>query len=641
MFYAPICLIIQFIHYCKEVAMNRWLQFSVLMVIALVAFATPRTAFAQDPVTFQVSMAVKMCEGTFNAGSEFVTVAGDINGWSTSADTLTDGDGDSVYVKTINVSGGAATYKFFTTGGLGWEGDPNRTYTVPSGGGTIPVDFFNRDNACNPPGGNVDVIFQVSMAVKICEGTFNPATEVVTVPGDLNGWSTSADTLTDGNGDSIYTTTKSLAEGTTVNYKFWTSGGLGWEGDPNRSYVIPVGGGTVPVDFFNRDDACSQTVNADVLWHSDFTAYQQLGWFNPAIDTVQIRGAFNGWGGSVMDFNSLTTGTYEALVNGTFSLNEAIGHKYFIDLDDATAETRFPGYSGDQDGVRYDHPYTGGDGNRSFVIPGGGQLETPLNWFSDINPQGLLLNTTDSVTVTLHVNMAPAVNDGIPFDPSADSVYIIFVDKMWKGAQAANRGGSAAAFADVKLTATSDPSDTVYEGSFTVIGKAHYGIMYVYEFRTNSGSTSQEGAGLGAPNGRRVRYIQPLAPNSFPRNYTAPLDEWKKNAPLNVETPPYNPSAGVSQDPTPSVPAGFKLGQNYPNPFNPATKMKYTVPERAHVTLKVYNLLGQVVATLVDQTQSAGNYIATFEANNLTTGVYFYRLEAGKFTETRKMVLLK
>ncbi len=619
--------------------MNRWLLCCALVAIAMIV--APHSLLAQGPVTFQLDMSVKICEGTFNPATEFVTVPGDLNGWNTSTDTLTDGDGDSVYVKTINVAGTTVTYKFFSTGGLGWENDPNRTYNVPVGGGTIDPAFFNEDATCNPPGGNVNVTFQVDMAVKICEGTFNPATAVVTVPGDLNGWNTATDTLTDGDGDSVYTKTKSLAENSTVNYKFFATGGLGWEGDPNRQFVVPVGGGNVPVDFFDRDASCSQTANANILWNSDFTAYQQIGWFNPATDSIQVRGAFNAWGGTVMEFDPLTTGVYFTTVSGLFTLNDPIFHKYFIDLDEATAEARFPGYSSDQDGVRYDHPYTVGDGNRQFVLTGGGNQATPLAYYSDINPQGALLNNTDTVTVTMSVNMGSAVNDGIPFDPNADTVYIIFIDRMWKGAQAANRGGLADAFADVKLTPTAAAGDTVYEGSFTVIGKAHYGIMYVYEFRSNSGSTSQEGSGLGAQYGRRVRYIQPLAPNSFPRYYTAPMDTWKKNAPLNVETPPYNPLASVAEDHTPGVPAGFKLGQNYPNPFNPATKMKYTVPERAHVSLKVYNLLGQVVSTLVDQQQSAGNYIATFEANNLPTGVYFYRLEAGRFTETRKMLLLK
>ncbi len=89
------------------------------------------------------------------------------------------------------------------------------------------------------------------------------------------------------------------------------------------------------------------------------------------------------------------------------------------------------------------------------------------------------------------------------------------------------------------------------------------------------------------------------------------------------------------------IPEEYKLNQNYPNPFNPATRITYSIPENAKVTLKVFNLLGQEVAQLVNENQVRGNYVALFEANRLATGVYFYRLEAGKFTDTKKMLLLK
>ena len=89
------------------------------------------------------------------------------------------------------------------------------------------------------------------------------------------------------------------------------------------------------------------------------------------------------------------------------------------------------------------------------------------------------------------------------------------------------------------------------------------------------------------------------------------------------------------------VPEAYTLNQNYPNPFNPVTRITYSIPENAKVSLKVFNLLGQEVATLVNQDQARGNYVALFEANRVATGVYFYRLDAGKFTETKKMLLLK
>jgi hypothetical protein len=89
------------------------------------------------------------------------------------------------------------------------------------------------------------------------------------------------------------------------------------------------------------------------------------------------------------------------------------------------------------------------------------------------------------------------------------------------------------------------------------------------------------------------------------------------------------------------VPAKFSLSQNYPNPFNPSTEIKYSIPKSGIVTLKVYNLLGQEVVTLVNQEQKSGNYIINFDASQLASGVYMYRIQSGDFSLTKKMTLLK
>jgi glucuronoarabinoxylan endo-1,4-beta-xylanase len=92
---------------------------------------------------------------------------------------------------------------------------------------------------------------------------------------------------------------------------------------------------------------------------------------------------------------------------------------------------------------------------------------------------------------------------------------------------------------------------------------------------------------------------------------------------------------------TPTVPQAYTLSQNYPNPFNPTTRIEYTVPRAGDVSLKVYNLLGQEVATLFEGMRQPGRYEATFNASGLPSGVYFYQLRAGNFMETKKLLLLK
>jgi len=97
---------------------------------------------------------------------------------------------------------------------------------------------------------------------------------------------------------------------------------------------------------------------------------------------------------------------------------------------------------------------------------------------------------------------------------------------------------------------------------------------------------------------------------------------------------------GVEQDPY-FVPSSFSLSQNYPNLFNPTTTINYELSATADVTLTVYDVLGEEVATLVDEEKPAGMYSVAFNAANLPSGTYFYQLRAGNFVETKKMILLK
>ncbi|RJP58696.1 MAG: T9SS C-terminal target domain-containing protein [Ignavibacteriales bacterium] len=85
----------------------------------------------------------------------------------------------------------------------------------------------------------------------------------------------------------------------------------------------------------------------------------------------------------------------------------------------------------------------------------------------------------------------------------------------------------------------------------------------------------------------------------------------------------------------------FTLLQNYPNPFNPTTTISYSIPSDEHVTLKVFNTLGEEVAELVNEIEPAGIYRTNFNAENLPSGIYIYRISAGKYTESRKLILIK
>jgi len=92
---------------------------------------------------------------------------------------------------------------------------------------------------------------------------------------------------------------------------------------------------------------------------------------------------------------------------------------------------------------------------------------------------------------------------------------------------------------------------------------------------------------------------------------------------------------------TKEIPEEFRLYQNYPNPFNPNTVIKFSVPKEGHVSLKVFNLLGQKIKTLVDDVMTGGNYEINFSGDQISSGVLFYKLETDNITLVKKMILMK
>jgi len=125
-------------------------------------------------------------------------------------------------------------------------------------------------------------------------------------------------------------------------------------------------------------------------------------------------------------------------------------------------------------------------------------------------------------------------------------------------------------------------------------------------------------------------------PNEYAQWQAQSVGEW-----ANILDMLENGLTSVQKLPGSSVPSQFALNQNYPNPFNPTTQIKYSVPTTDHVSLKVYNSIGQEVATLFDGVQNAGNYVVTFDGTGLAGGIYFYQLQSESVMITKKLVLMK
>jgi len=161
----------------------------------------------------------------------------------------------------------------------------------------------------------------------------------------------------------------------------------------------------------------------------------------------------------------------------------------------------------------------------------------------------------------------------------------------------------------------------------------------IYKYETMFDSTTTQGSLKGKPVG--VEYIgmdYKTVTLSFPLYYMI-LSEAKEMAEY-IMTDKFEEVMPVENDEN-VLPSEYSLSQNYPNPFNPSTKIKYSIPQSSQVIIKVFDVLGNEVKTLVNEEKQVGSYEVEFNAPSLPSGVYFYRLQVNEFTQAQKMILLK
>jgi len=615
-----------------------WLKCSALLLVLVLIGTT--AGLAQNNVTFKVKMGSEVYGGRFHLGQDVVTVRGDFNDWGNSTnnpDTLkTYSATDTSYTITKSLPAGSINYKFWASStALGYESIANnRTFTVVAGNDTIPAAWFNNDSAyLKAP--KVPVKFQVNMSAAILSGLFIRDSDYVRISGSFNGWSTTLDTMKRNSTDSIYTRTDSLDEGSSIQYKFLKTLRINsdYESISNRAYTVPTGGGIIPVAYFNNDSTVHAVATGTIKWQVNIAEMKALGWFDPTKDTMQVRGSFEGWGGTKITQDLFNTNLYSKTISFGELIGNAMAYKFYMKLDSTHATALWGAdWNAHKDDYDYEHPATLGDGNNQFPITQGGTLATTPGFYSQIAPQGLLA-ASDSVNVTFKVKMGPAVHYINPLNLTTDTVRFVLYDRLWRAAMAKNL--HLAAIPDVFKMTGPNMTDTSYTVTIKVKGPTHYNIMYFYRVNKSDGTSYDEGGGLGVSNPYRSRFIGKSG-SVWPASYNAPTDVWQKDPPMPTESSPF--STGILPVGAPLV---YSLNQNYPNPFNPTTTISYTLPERSAVSLRVYNILGQIVETLVNTEQTSGNHVVVFDANRLSSGVYFYRLEAGRFTQVMKMMLLK
>lgn len=627
---------------------------SVLLILLLFFVASSFVSAQKKNVTFNADMRIQEMLGKFAPATDKVTVPGAMNNWlneppANTEKVMTDADNDKIYTKTYSLDPGTYDYKFNI--GLGWDGkdEPGDNSKVTVGTADVTVTRFFKGKAYTKVAASVT--FNIDMTLPIKTG-FDPATGKVYVAGNFTNWGTSAVELKDPDGDKKYSATVAkndagvdLKSGDILIYKFIyskdTPGNGTWEsisegddyfgGDKNRVYGIVDGTNTVDRFWQNKnpnveikDGIVSFAVNMSVL--------EQLNVYNPAVDVLQIRGGFNGWSDtdkdrSVMlqDFLSPTNWFLPVTFSKT-EVKSVLEYKYFVVL-------KTPGIWTDS----WERPLSMGGGNRTVEFAGTNNQEVPKVYYDDVNP-AFYVAKGQTLSIKFRADMKDA------FDPTKMAIPMKAGDKLyWLAEQPlfARMQGWTDNDEMTYFELTDADGDKIFEGTLTIKGPHFNAFEYRYAIqRAADKSWKQEEAGFGK-NAYRVRFIAQTKIGVFTQPYTAPLDKWTDKADKSDQVEKWPTGLSDIKTLENGLPTEYTLEQNYPNPFNPSTSIRFSIPKEQMVTLKVFNVLGQEVATLVNQVMKGGNYSFDFNASKLSSGVYMYKLEAGDFSAAKKMLLVK
>jgi hypothetical protein len=582
-------------------------------------------------VTFKVDMKVQALKGAFNPATDSVFARGSFNGWGQTA--MADADLDSIYEVTIGdiPQNSNVAYKFFHQGGGGtWE-DNISDRQLAVGTTDIILDPVWFDDEAMPSGNPANVTFEVDMHLPAQQIANFTTTRKVKIAGSFTDWQNNPVELTDPDNDTIYTGTIAINSAQNVAYKFihtdLSDGDIQWESIPDRHHWVVDGDQTVS-HFWNDEDPNVQLADGNIFFVVDMSVANELGVFNPSADSVQIRGEFNGWNDSdparsLMNQDAGNPNLWfldipmEQLV-----LNDTLIYKYFIKNDPGSVPYANTGW----EVAIVPTPF--GNRDRPIAFLGQPDQEAGYAYFEGIHTDWVIPAGT-TVEATFTVDMAPAAN----FNPAEDTVVWIPRQPFYYAVKGLTWPGDYPR----ELILTDGNSDMVYEGTMTITGPFFNGYLYNYGFvDVSAGNTLvQEGGSQGEC---RVRFIsQDGGPRTFPAAYSFPLDTW-----TDGEKPEEQGPSGLDVNQLGNlIPKVYSLEQNYPNPFNPATTIRFSIPEAGTVNLSIYNLIGEKVADILNSELKSGSYEVSFDASALSSGVYFYTIEAGNFISTKKMILLK
>ncbi len=471
---------------------------------------------------------------------------------------------------------------------------------------------------------------------------------------------------------------KALA-GQNQGYKFVFGAGPSYEDGTltgNRSFKVPAADTTLRWVYFGNTpakDLGGPRATATVTFTTDVNPLQRVGLFDLTRgDSIQVRGAFNGWdcSGDGSPDDCLMRKRPIGLLHDlqyTF-VNTAVGgvqeYKYYINF----RKDRFLADFGvaAPEGWEEDINTTGI--NRSLAFAGTAQ-STGTQFFNGIVAANIIPAGT-SVNTTFRVDLKNGLlNSAQPFNAASDSVFVQFEDPIFEFVNGINEvnGAPDRRFRMTRVGTTG----TLYEGTFPIRGVArngkplgtYSGISYKYTYGKAGAFFTEPGVGTSTLGRRRVRFIVPTAADgsTWPAAYS--LVSGGRYETMQVEAGPLefecNPAAdaapfraagcrasgatttAVERDAAAGIPSEAVVSTVAPNPVRGLARFTYGVPTTGRVSLSVYDMLGREVARLVDSEQAAGEYNVSFDASELASGVYVYRLAVGGRIASHTMVVAK
>lgn len=460
----------------------------------------------------------------------------------------------------------------------------------------------------------VTVTFNVDMSIQQQNNAWDPATGVLSVNGNFNDWTAEVDVLTDPDADMVYSIDKEFNVGDTLVFKFWSSGFAGnWETVDNR--VVVVEGAATYDYFFNDVSVLNQEISVTFICNMEYEIVS--GRFNPETDTLTVRGAMNGWGASdILEPSALDPNLYELTQMYELPVDVEVGHKF--------AYMTAAGVTGWENDPNKVFTPTQADFDAGFIV-----VERTFNNATAAD----LTGQETTITFTVDMNGAVDGNLGTPFG-TIENVIIAGANPplAWPGGGWPDTDANLVHFLnDDGTDGDATAGDGIWSVNLLFPQYSLLGVEYKYGANWGTGISNDNEGGVG--DNHWIRMTPDLVSARVENTFGVMASSDNPHPLVDIVV-------GVEQEGN-EIPLTFALDQNYPNPFNPSTTIKFAIPQQSNVTLKVYNMLGQEVATLVNEQMNAGSYNVDFDASSLSSGIYFYSIQAGQFNVTKKMMLIK